>query len=140
MIPIIVISHGEMTIGMKRTTEMIIGKQEELYFISLKQDKPEEFPSEIKALLETYSKDQEILILADLFGGSPFLTVAEYIMEGYPNARLVAGVNLPMLLECTISRSTMDIDQLADLSVKTGKEAIRKLSIAVKEEVITNGI
>lgn len=140
MIPIIVISHGEMTYGIKQTTEMIVGKQEELYFISLKQDNPEEFSTDINNLLAKFSKEQEILILADLYGGSPFLTTAEIIMQSYSNARLIAGVNLPMLLECIFGRMAMNIDQLVELGENAGKEAIRQLVDKVEDEVITDGI
>lgn len=140
MIPIIVISHGNMAQGMKETMEMIVGKQDKVHFVSLKVDNPDQFPIEIKGILDIYSKQQEILILADLFGGSPFLTTAQIIMQEYTGARQLSGINLPMLLECVFSRLTMSIDELVTIAEDTGKEAIKKLEIDVEDEVITDGI
>ncbi len=140
MIPIIVISHGNMAQGIKETMEMIIGKQEQVYFISLKADNPNQFSEEIKGILENYLKEQEILILADLYGGSPFLTTAKIIMQDYTGARQLSGINLPMLLECIFSRLTMNIDELTRIAENTGKKAIKKLEVEVEEEVITDGI
>lgn len=140
MIPIIVISHGNMAQGIKETVEMIVGKQEEVYFVSLRADNPEQFPCDIDEILGKYTSDKEILVLADLFGGSPFLTVAAKIMKDYPGARQVSGINLPMILECFFSRLSMNIDDLVVLAENTGKEGIKKLDIEVEGEVITDGI
>ncbi len=140
MIPIIVISHGNMAQGIKETMEMIVGEQEHVYFVSLKDDKPDQFSVDIKNILKTYSKQQQILILADLFGGSPFLTTAQIIMQEYTQVRQLSGINLPMLLECVFSRLTMDIDELVTLAQNTGREEIKKLELNGEYEVSSDGI
>lgn len=140
MIPIIIISHGQMANGIKQTVEMIVGKQEKVHFLCLSEDCPQEFSTELEATLEKYGVEQEVLILADLFGGSPFLTSANLILTSYTNARVIAGVNLPMILECMFSRLTMNVDQLITVAENAGKDAIKGIEQKMEVEVETDGI
>jgi len=66
---------------------------------------------------------QPILILVDVPGGTPW-NVAVALAASVPDMRVVSGVNLSMLLEVTLLRSGLDIDQLARLAYQTGMEAI----------------
>ena len=51
---------------------------------------------------------KELLFFTDLMGGSPF-NVAASLGHGKENVRIVAGTNLPMLVEIVMSRNSWTI-------------------------------
>ena len=53
---------------------------------------------------EAYEDGKEILVLADLFGGTPFNTAMLEIKGKYKNVEVIAGINLPLLIEATLLR------------------------------------
>ena len=89
----------------------------------------------VKALEEL--KDCEgIIIFTDLMGGTPF-NVSAQIGRGKENIRIVAGTNLPMLVEIVMSRKFMDdLDGLVDSVLETGREQVVKYEFkqVVQEE------
>jgi PTS system mannose-specific IIA component/PTS system mannose-specific IIB component len=77
--------------------------------------------------------------MVDLFGGSPF-NAASIIAMQHENMEIVAGVNLPMILEVLGSRDFSSITELLRVAENSGKEAIKVLTkninIDEDEEII----
>ena len=80
-------------------------------------------------------KDCEgIIIFTDLMGGTPFNTAAQ-LGRDKDNVRILAGTNLPMLVEVVMSRKFMDdLDGLVDSLLQTGKEQVAKFEIKKAEQ------
>ena len=82
-------------------------------------------------------KDCEgVIIFTDLMGGTPFNTAAQ-LGRDRENVRILAGTNLPMLVEVVMSRKFMDdLDGLVDSLLQTGKEQVAKFEFkqALQEE------
>ena len=74
-------------------------------------------------------------------GGTPF-NVSAQIGHGKENIRIVAGTNLPMLVEIVMSRKFMDdLDGLVDSVLETGKEQVTKYEFKqVVQEASDDGI
>ena len=70
-----------------------------------------------------------ILILVDLYGGTPF-NIANIFLHKKNNIRLIAGMNLAMIIEY-FSSNTEDLDVLVNEIIKAGKDNI---SIPMLEE------
>nr|WP_252892732.1 PTS sugar transporter subunit IIA [Lentilactobacillus otakiensis] len=102
MISILVVSHGDFAKSLIQTAEMIAGKQNQVGWVSLAaNDGVASLSTKVKATLGKFPKDAQTLILADLWGGSPFNASAQIVAENPESMALIAGVNLPILLEPT---------------------------------------
>ena len=64
--------------------------------------------------------------MVDLFAGSPFNAASMIAMKN-SNMEIVAGVNLPMLLEVFSNRNFSTLPELVNIAEQSGKESIIKL-------------
>ena len=107
MVGIIIASHGEFAAGIKQSGSMIFGEQEKVESVVFR---PSEGPEDLqRKLQEAIAKvdSEEILFLVDLWGGSPFNQANKLFEEAPEKRAIVAGLNLPMLIEAYASRFTM---------------------------------
>lgn len=99
MTSIIVAGHGQFAKALVETSEMIAGKKTGVATVTLApQDGIETLENKFKRVLATFSGN-EILILVDLWGGSPFNAAAKFVATEGNHLALMAGVNLPLILE-----------------------------------------
>ncbi len=109
MVGIILASHGEFANGILQSGSMIFGDQDNVQAVVLK---PSEGPNDIRSKMEnaiaSFENKDEILFLVDLWGGTPFNQASALISEHNGNWALVAGLNLPMLIEAYAARLSMD--------------------------------
>ena len=117
MIGLIVTGHANFGSGMTSSVNLIAGEQEAYRYVDF---------------LPTYGTEE----LTEEIGGSPF-NVAASLGHGKENVRIVAGTNLPMLVEIVMSRKFMDdLDGLVESVLETGKEQVTKYEFkqVVQEE------
>lgn len=92
---LLLISHGSFSQALKQSTEMIMGPQEGIHTVSLL---PEEGPEDFEAkLVGTLEQLDDVIVLADLMGGTPCNVAAKLLMQGY-SFDLFAGMNMPMVI------------------------------------------
>lgn len=119
MVQVILATHGAFCTGIRNSAEMIMGPQEYMETVSMKEGgDPQEVAEEIGRLTDSY--DGGTLILADLFGGSPCNYASLQLKK--QDVELVAGLSLPMLLQVLENRDTMCPADLAVLAVRTASE------------------
>lgn len=126
-------SHGNFANELLKSAEMIIGKIDKTQSVSLKigmsiEELLKEAEENIKLL------PNELIILTDMFGGTPN-NVAMVLMQKY-DAKVICGVNLPMLMELVISRDSQDKDResIIESVMETGKSSIQLPEIMIFEE------
>ncbi|MCK5218768.1 PTS sugar transporter subunit IIA [bacterium] len=119
MTQIIVAAHGDLAQELVKTVGMIMGNQPDLEHISLEAHEGIE---DLRRKIETILKPEGCLMLVDMFGGTPS-NVALALSHQYP-IRVLAGANLPMLIEALVHRALMDIAQLARFVEAKGKKSI----------------
>ena len=131
---IIVASHGDLCNGLIHSYSMLAGDNDYLVPISLKENDTGQFKKNLEKLLEV---NDDFLILCDLYGGTPF-NEALYFFQKYPDRiRVVAGVNLPMLLELGFTVQTnneINIDELVNIAINVGSESLRAEDIDTLSE------
>lgn len=127
MIALVIGSHGMFSEELLKSSEMVFGSQSNVATVTFK---PGEGTDD---LLEKYTNainkldcKDGILFMVDLFGGSPF-NAASMIAVKNPNMEIVAGVNLPMLLEVFGSREFSTLEDLVSVAENAGKNSIKKL-------------
>lgn len=104
MVGIIVMTHGTLAEGLVDAAQLIMGPAEQVKTLSLKrEDNVDDLDAAFKATLESVDTGDGVLVLADLFGGSPCNVASMNLREGN-RYELVSGANLPMLIEAIMSR------------------------------------
>lgn len=106
MYSIIVLSHGDLANGLKDTMMMILGEQEDTYFISFTpSDSVEDFEKRVKVIFNSIDKENQVLILTDLYGGTPNHVATALKLEQPQRVEVVSGVNMPLLMTAVLSKS-----------------------------------
>jgi len=127
-IAIVIGTHGWAAEQLLKTAEMLLGEQENVGWIDF-------VPGEnAETLIEKYEKQlvkldttQGILFLVDTWGGSPF-NAASRIVVDKPQYEVIAGVNIPMLVETLMARDdNPTLDELVAVAVETGREGVKAL-------------
>ncbi|MEI2421379.1 hypothetical protein V6O07_13985, partial [Arthrospira platensis SPKY2] len=71
------------------------------------------------------------LFMVDLFGGSPY-NVASMMALKNDNMEVVAGVNLPMVLEIFGSMKFLNLKELVSVALTAGNKSIKSLIKVIK--------
>lgn len=99
---VILVAHGELAQAFHNTLTMIVGEVNHVIPVNFySNDGPESLRARIEEVVDMHS-DEEYIFFADLFGGTPF-NVSSGMSADNPNITVVAGMNLPMILELAFS-------------------------------------
>ena len=142
MIGLLVTGHANFGTGITSSVNLIAGEQEAYKAVDfLPTYSKEDLTREITKALDELKDCEGVIIFTDLMGGTPF-NVSAQIGHGKENIRIVAGTNLPMLVEIVMSRKFMDnLDELVDSVLETGKEQVTKYEFKqVVQEASDDGI
>ena len=108
MVGIILASHGKFADGILQSGSMIFGDQDNVESVILL---PNEGPDDIRLKMENaigrMDNKDEILLLVDMWGGTPFNQANKLVTENGGKWAIVTGLNLPMLIEAYASRLSM---------------------------------
>ncbi|MGY6090156.1 PTS mannose transporter subunit IIAB [Avibacterium paragallinarum] len=134
-IAIIIATHGVAAEQLLKTTEMLIGEQENVATIDfvLGENAETIMAKYQEKLSTTLSHCDEVLFLVDTWGGSPF-NAANRVSEGKDNMDIVTGVNVPMLVETFMARDDgPSLQELVAIALETGRTGVRALRYAEEE-------
>lgn len=135
MINAIITGHGEFSLGMLHALEMIAGEQDKFKAVPFLNDDSMEGYQEklLSALKEVSEESSSTIIFTDLKGGTPF-NVSMLLTTNMPNVKVVAGSNLPILLEFVGQRFLDgDIEQVLEALINTATEGIVVGNINIDE-------
>src|SRR5699024_10060359 len=127
MIGLLVTGHGNFGSGITSAVDLIAGKQENYQYVDfLPTYNLDDLDREMRKALDNLKDCSGVLILCDLLGGTPFNKAAE-ISTQMQNVNVVAGTNLSMMLEVTMTRKfEEDLDALTKAALESGVEQIAK--------------
>ncbi|WP_417315210.1 PTS mannose transporter subunit IIAB [Enterobacter sp.] len=127
-IAIVIGTHGWAAEQLLKTAEMLLGEQENVGWIDfVPGENAETLIVKYNAQLEKLDTSKGVLFLVDTWGGSPF-NAASRIVVDKEHYEVVAGVNIPMLVETFMARDdNPSFDELVALAVETGREGVKAL-------------
>ena len=131
MVNIIVTGHGNFATGVLSSMKLIAGEQEGVIGVDfIETDSTSDLEGKIKGAIKILSDN--ILILSDLAGGSPFKTgvMLSQSMEG-KTIKVISGTNIGMLLEVALSKDVLNLDELVNLAINAGKDAVSIFEMSV---------
>mgnify|MGYP001560643760 CR=1 FL=1 len=120
MIGIVLVAHGRLANEYLLAVEHVVGSQPGLQAISIAADHDrQEKQTEICAAADAVDTGAGVVIVTDMFGGSP--SNLSLLACNPKNRKILYGANLPMLVKLAKSRHL----NVAD-AVKLAKDAGRK--------------
>jgi len=120
---IIMVSHGEYVKAMIESAELIVGEQENVTTFGFNLgDSVDQLQESIANELKRVQKNSDVLVLTDMFSGSPFNAVSS-LMQEY-SFHHITGINLPLLLEILMSRDETSVEELCSNAMEKGKDTI----------------
>ncbi|WEV60320.1 mannose/fructose/sorbose PTS transporter subunit IIA [Streptococcaceae bacterium ESL0729] len=122
-IGIVIASHGEFADGIKQSGSMIFGDQEKVQSVTfMPNEGPDDLYQKLTNAVATFEASDEVLFLVDLWGGSPFNQANRIFEESKDRMAIIAGLNLPMLIQAYTERFNPDA-KLHDVVGNIMKEA-----------------
>jgi len=127
-IAIVIGTHAWAAEQLLKTAEMLLGEQENVGWIDfVPGENAETLIEKYTAQLSRLDTSSGVLFLVDTWGGSPF-NAASRIVVDKEQYEVVAGVNIPMLVETLMARDdNPTFDELVALAVETGREGVKAL-------------
>ena len=134
MIGVLITTHGNLGNELIKAAELIKGKLEGVSTVSVDQKKEmEEIKKEISSAVKKLDRGQGVLILTDLFGGTPSNISLSFLKEG--KVEVVTGVNLPMMLKLYDKRQEMGLKEFAFYIKDYGRKNIYLASEVLSKQI-----
>ena len=123
----IVVTHGKLAEELIRTTELIVGAQDELYAVSGSDLCDESVIGTIRGILAR-REEARVIVFVDYFGGSCCINSVRAV-EGESGIKVLSGVNLPILLDFATKRGTMPFEEMVDHLLRRGRESMKVIDL-----------
>lgn len=126
MIGLIVSGHINFASGMASAVKAIAGEQKNMVFIDFVETlSPDELEQQMRAAMDAMNCEQ-MLFLTDLPGGTPCNRAMAIMMED-KSVEVLAGVNLPMIVNAALEREGVDTKELLSILHDIGTSSIQDL-------------
>ncbi len=123
MIGVLIITHGNLGFELIKAAEMIRGNMEGVVPVSVDATKAvEDVKKEITLAIKKADAGDGVLIMTDLFGGTPSNISLSFLKKG--KVEVITGVNLPMLLKIPDMQRKKKLAESADFIKDYGKKNI----------------
>ncbi len=139
MIGFLLTGHGEFAPGLASALELVAGKQEAFKVVPFDVEKAAEYPELLHTEIEQLREQTDaVLVFVDLLGGTPF-NQAMINTQSIGDVNVVAGTNLPMLIETLFTRNSdasATLDSLTECAIAAGQNGVatRKLGAVASDE------
>lgn len=129
MVGIVLASHGELAAGVRQTSSMVFGDQENVAVVSLEPSMgPDDFRANLEKAVATLEDQEQVLFLVDLWGGTPFNQTTAFA-KGHDTWAIVTGLSLPMVIEAFSARfdPSKTAHEIAEHIVGEARKGVRVL-------------
>lgn len=127
----VVISHGQVANELLAAAEAVVGDLSHITAVSIGwHDDVEMAKDEIARAISNVSDGSGVLLLTDMFGGTPTNIAAMFLKEN--EIEIVTGVNLPMVIKLASFNGELSLRDLAKEVEDQGKEAICRAGILLE--------
>ncbi len=128
MVGVVIAAHGELAHELFRTARFILGEVERMVPLTIDPSQPvDQLQSLIKRAIREVDEGDGVLIITDMYGGTPANMALSFLEEG--RVEIVTGANLPMLIRaCQVRDQGVGLAELAETVVEYGRKSIRQAS------------
>jgi len=126
MIGGVIVTHGQLANELLSAAEMIVGEINHVTAVSIGwHDDVEVAREEIERAVRRVDAGAGVLLLTDMFGGTPTNIAASYL--GDAQVEVVTGVNLPMVIKLAAQEKE---ETLAELARRVRDEGQQQIHLA----------
>ena len=123
MIGLLIVTHCDLGKEFLNAAEFILGHIEAAEVVSITQTSDsEKIRKMIEDKIAILKKEEGVLILTDMFGGTPSNISLSFLDDEM--IEVLTGVNLPMVISIVKNRSEMGLSELAEKAQEAGKMSI----------------
>lgn len=125
MVGVLILTHGRMADELLAAGRKITGELEAFESLALEwTDGFDEAQAKVGEALERLDQGDGVLVLTDIFGGTPSNVAMAYVDTG--KVEVVSGVNLPMVvrLGCLRNHNSMPLDEMGAWIREKGRDSI----------------
>ncbi len=129
----VIISHGQLATELLTAAEAVVGDISRMRAVSIGwHDDVEAAKAEIQQAVAEVSRGAGVLLLTDMFGGTPTNIAAMFLKEG--EVEMVTGVNLPMVIKLASLSKEISLADLAREVEEQGKESITRAGMFLEPQ------
>ena len=119
----VIVTHGNLAGELLAAAEMIIGPVSHIGAVSIGwHDDVDVARDEVQRVISRVSKGAGVLLLTDMFGGTPTNIASMFLEEG--SVEVITGVNLPMVIKLASNNKDQSLSELAREVEAQGKQSI----------------
>jgi mannose PTS system EIIA component len=119
----VIVTHGHLAGELLAAAEMIVGPVKHITSVSIGwHDDVDMAHNEIERAIQRVSEKRGVLILTDMFGGTPTNIASMFLSEG--EVEVVTGVNLPMVIKLASQQDGETLSDIARRVRNQGQEGI----------------
>ena len=119
----VIVSHGQVANELLSAAETIIGSFKHITAVSIGwHDDVEAAKNEIRRAVERVSEGGGVLLMTDMFGGTPTNIASMFLQQGA--VEVVTGVNLPMVIKLAGLQPGVPLEEVARLVRDQGRQGI----------------
>jgi len=124
MFGVLVISHGQLASELVEAARTIVGVMEQVIPVSIGWNQDIDKAREtIQGAIDKVSEGQGVVVLTDMFGGTPTNISLTFLEEG--RVEVITGVNLPIMIKlATMQKEGADIAEAARVVKQRGQQSI----------------
>lgn len=131
MIGVVIVAHGGLACEYLAALEHVVGNCAGVRAIAISPgDERSLKQQEICAAADEVDQDKGVIVVTDMFGGSPSNLSLEACRK-HRLRRIVYGANLPLLIKLAKSRH-LPVDRAVDAALRAGRKYIDARSIDVQ--------
>lgn len=120
-----IVSHGQVANELLAAAETVVGDMSHITAVSIGwHDDVEIAKDEIDRAIKKVSQGVGVLVLTDMFGGTPTNISAMFLREN--EVEIVTGVNLPMVIKLASTSDEIGLSEMAKLVEEQGKQSIHR--------------
>lgn len=134
MTGIIVAGHGHFAGGILSAVELTVGIPTHLACVDFcKGQDIVELKQNMQKAIDAMDAEN-ILLMVDILGGSPFNVAAQLLMEGAKkNLKIITGINMAAVIHAVFSREAVPFEELCTQVLEAGKEGLVSSSALMPE-------
>ena len=132
MIGIVIVTHRQLGEALIDAAGFILSdKPEATVPVSIDlNERADELRKKVAEGIKRVDRKEGVLILTDMFGGTPSNLSYSFLEEG--KVEVISGANLPILIKAVNSRNNMELSALAEELETYGKKSISLASRILK--------
>ena len=134
---LLLVSHGNLALGLHDSLKMFVGDREDILSIGFTEENNiDKYVMEFTKLVETNCSHGEVIVLGDIIGGSP-LTMAVNILSDLgliDTAIILGGMNLPLALASVLMKDNLSRNEFVTYVLAEAREALKPLQLKTLQE------